>query len=243
MKTVYWSADFHSQINNQLIIPRIGESLFTHIKKEKKILADQQSLTYLVCPAASPSLKNIYRVKNEVKINFNYEENNTFGVEVNDNKLGGLLKQGFIKSLIHNRSIKDKNLSLQYDIILYCEDSLEVEQIHPWWERSEFARNTISIFGKLDISKWIRPIQPTFVCLKNNVTIEEGDALYYLKFNTDEKIKFVEFHTCSEIRSLIQAQTSLKFLKPLQKMSYIYNLFFKNKMNRRFLTLIKKNII
>lgn len=243
MKTVYWAANFKSPINSQFITPKINQCLFDYIKKNKKILSDKNSFMYLACPAATPSLKNIFRVQNEIKLDIQYGEDNTVSVIVNENKIEGPLKQGFIKSLIHNRSIKDRNMTLQYDIILFCEESLEVEQIQPWWDNTDFSRNTASVFGKFDISKWVRPIQPTFVCLKNEITIEEGDALYYLKFNTEEKINLVEFEMTPEIDRVIENQTAFKFLKPFEKMSSIYDIFIKNKINKKIFKLIKKNII
>ena len=242
MKTVYWATRLASEIDHVYLTPKLGESLFDYIKKDKKIFTEDWAKMYLSCPASTPSLKNIIRVKNEIKVNFFYEDG-SMTVTVNDDKIRGPLKQGFIKSLILSRSIKDKSLSLQYDLFLYCEESLEVEQIHPWLDNTEYSKNTASVFGKFDISKWIRPLQPTFICLNDNVTINEKDALYYLKFNTSEKIKFVEFNFTNKMGSYISSNTALKFMKPFEKLSSIYDLFLKNNINKKMLKLIKENLV
>jgi hypothetical protein len=242
MKTVYWAARLPGEINHIYLTPKLGQTLFDYIRKDNELFTEEWAKMYLSCPAASPSLKNIIRVPNEIKVNFFYENNN-MTVTVNDDKIKGPLKQSFIKNLLMNRSIKDKSISLQYDIFLYCEDDLEVEQIHPWLDNTEYSKNTASVFGKFNISKWMRPIQPTFICLSNNVTINENDALYYLKFNTEEKIKFVEFNFTREMENYISNNTALKFIKPYIKLSAIYDLFLKNKINKRMLKLIKENLV
>ena len=87
--------------------------------------------------------------------------------------------------------------------------------------------------------------------IKKDVTtidIKEGDALLYIKFNTSEKIKLIEFDD-AEFRQL--AERSPEYMcgtlkdhdENIISLQKCYDYFNRFKMKRRIMKLIKRNLI
>ena len=92
--------------------------------------------------------------------------------------------------------------------------------------------------------------KPVFQIKKDVTTIDikEGDALLYIKFNTTEKIKLIEFDD-SEFQRL--AERSPEYMCGTLKdhddniisLKKCYDYFNRFKMKRRIMKLIKRNLI
>ena len=115
--------------------------------------------------------------------------------------------------------------------------------MHPFLEDSEYARNTGQIVGEYNISKWYRPIQPTFYCYKDKIEIKEGDVLFYLMFRSEDDVKLKEYEMTSKMERAIYSNTSLKEYKAMKTMKYLYELFTLRKLDKKLLKEIKNNLV
>ena len=64
------------------------------------------------------------------------------------------------------------------------------------YDNNDYTNKTNTITASFDIGNWFRSAGNPVFRIKKDVTtidIKEGDALLYIKFNTTEKIKLIEF--------------------------------------------------
>ena len=126
------------------------------------------------------------------------------------------------------------------------EDGLEVTQTHAFLEDSDFVRDTITIPGTMDISKWYRPCEHSFRLRKGVDSFELGldETAFYLDFNTDKKIKFVKYEMSERLRELSKNCANSKFEKrKILQLSYYYGLFKSNNYKEQVLKEIRKNVL
>lgn len=239
-KTIYWNNSLRLPSSEFLTKPLI--TLRQHlIEKEKEKGSEDLMYGYLGCPAAAKTLKNIFVVRAGLDLKISFKENS---VNINTKKIKeGDNRQKFLSEFFFVRSFKDKVVTLQIDTLLYSEDSVHAMQMQPFLENTEFAKNTGSVVAEYDISKWLRPIQPTFYCYKDEIVINEGDVLFYIFIPAEENVKIVEFEKNQYIDNIVGSTTSLKFFKPKQTMKHIYDFFVSRSLHKKVLKHIKSNLI
>lgn len=243
MKTIYYSITNDPQLKGSMFnAPSIGQNI-NNVLKEKFRGTPDSMYGWLQCPATTKSLKNTFEITNNLPFDFQFKDDGTLEV-FTDGKPASKFKDEWVKLIWHLRSIKDKFASLNYNIFLFCEEDLEVEQHHPWYSDGEFAANTYQTVGGFNISKWFRPIQVTFIGKTNNkVSVKKGEPLCYLKFLTEEKIKFVEFEMTEKLHMIGANCTGLKFLDPFNSLSNLYKRFTALNFKKRMIEEIKNNLV
>ena len=101
-----------------------------------------------------------------------------------------------------------------------------------YYHDNGYTRSVDAICGSYDIGRWFRPgVRPLFQKKPGatSININEGDALMYVKFNTDEKIELVEFdaHELDQLgfHSPINACITLKNQLPPTPLHKAYEYF------------------
>ena len=104
-----------------------------------------------------------------------------------------------------------------------------IEVIPPVWHKNNFQNNINVIGATFDISKWYRPLEFAFEIIDNTqpIVIKRGDPLYYVKFNTLDKVKLVKQETTKKIEDIIIMCTQLKNYTPNNSMRNNYSLLHK----------------
>lgn len=186
------------------------------------------------CPAIIDDLKNIFVIKSPVDLNIIITDNN---VEIEGQSLE--FAQAFLggpqgKAGIHQ-------LGMGYNF--FAEKSLKVTQLPAYYDSNGFTENTHQITASFDAGRWFRTSgKPTFVFKPGNRTIslKEGEALMYFKFNTDEKVKLIEFEETPEMQKLANICATLKFhSQGISPLAECYEYFDRYNMRRRVLKAIK----
>jgi hypothetical protein len=126
--------------------------------------------------------------------------------------------------------------------IFFSESDISISQSPAFFHNNDFTNNTVLAVGEMNISKWYRPLQPAFFMKNDTVDIKVGDALYYVKFNTDEKIRFRHYDTNDKLNRYHQECTFLKEFKSNIGLKKLYSMFTKRNYNKKILTEIKKNL-
>jgi hypothetical protein len=242
-KNLYWSANIRTNKSSEfLTMPLI--TLKEHLISQRKDVEEFNEKImygYLACPAASISLNNIYVVRSGMDMDIKFTET---GVSYNTKKIKKAKERNaFLQQFVFLRSHKKKLVTLDLDLNVFSETPMHAIQMQPFLEETEFAKNTGSVVAQFDISKWFRPIQPTFFCYKDEIRIEEGDALYYLFIADDSKIKIKEFEMDEKLMNYQASNTNIKFFKENQALQYLYDFFTKRKIGEKILKRIKNNLL
>ena len=226
---VYWSC-----VNDEFMRMDEPFNVLREYKKDKNI----EDNLHLHCPAFKEILNNKFGVRSL------YE----YDITINRDKgtAQSSMGQAFFDEFFFQRSRDWSLMSMQTFIYFFTEEEgLEISQMGGFLEDTDFTKNSMVIPGKMDISKWFRPLELA-VKLRKGVDVlkvSQGEPLFYISFNTDKKIKFVKYKTTPKLVECKTNCTATRDNKPrLNKLSYYYGLFTKHNMSKRILTEIKKNI-
>ena len=204
-------------------------------KAIKEFLGD--NVSFLKCPVYRDAMKNVFSVGSWFNLKLNVDENG----------LRADVPQSFMDDYILTHSDKHKIYQVGQTVIFIAkDDSLKMTMEHPVMSDNSFSNSCSLINGTFDIGKYFRLISPAFYINKgvNSVSIKEGDALYYLRFHTEKKIKFVPFfmsekyeHIATSVKYSVSESLSNK------SMDLYYKIFKKQKIKKLLLKEIKANLI
>ena len=131
---------------------------------------------------------------------------------------------------------------------IFFADKLMATNLPAYYDNNSYTENTNALCGSYDIGRWLRPgVRPLFQMKpgKKRIDIKEGDALMYVKFNTDEKINLVEFdaHELDQLgfHSPVNACITLKNQLPPTPLHKAYEYFDNARMRQKVLKIIKRN--
>lgn len=240
---VYWSVlppnfDYSPVISNDEFFIRFKEPqpLYDSFKEiNTEDLAPNSNFKY--CPALRDLCKNTFRLQ----FPFDYKLNFSDGVR------SDLYDQKFFDTFVSVRHPPIRNYSLNLSYIFIAEKSLEIELTGCHFSDNDFANKTKMFPGKMNIGKWFRPLDCSFI-LKDNVTdlqLNRGDDYSYVKFLTDEPIEFKKFHPTEVISQIaVGNMNSRRYkLKPIEKLTYYYDLYKNAKYHNYLLKEIKNNLM
>lgn len=185
------------------------------------------------CPAFNYNLNNVYELKSIYNYNFFIE---------NDCLRSNLYDQNFFDKHVVIRNFKNKFFSFNNSYIFFTEEeSLETNFYeYPFLEDNNVTKRCIIVPGKFDIGKWFRNTEFAFYLKKdfNEFKIEEEEVYSYIRFNTKEKIKFIQFRFSNKLKEYQQDGFAINgFAKNFSK---YYKSF---KLKNKILEEIKNNLI
>lgn len=193
------------------------------------------------CPAFISYYKNVFIYRSPVDIDISHESGRyEWKTSLSDQKA--------IDNLVDVRDDSGM-LTLGMFSFFFCEESLIVEQLHPFFLDGDVASKCETICGSFDISQWFRPLQPAFRFRErqqpDEVSIKRGDPLYFIRFVTQRRVQFQQFKPCPELIDLSNQISEVKtstydFYKSLTN---YYEIFKIRRMHRRISDLIKKNLV
>jgi hypothetical protein len=205
------------------------------ISEFRKNYTDQDlDANFVVCPAFSKSLKNVFALQSLYNYNFEIVNNQ---ITSNSHNLD------FAEKHLMVRSIEKKIFSFtQYFTFFTDAKSLEMTVMPPFLEDNFVSSNCKVIPGTFDIAKWYRNIEFSFL-LKENINqfnISENDNYLYLKFHTDEKINFIQYRNNDLLVKYRNDVLNSRNFSKLKSLENFYNTF---KLKKLILEEIKKNIL
>jgi len=202
----------------------------------KEFLDDANEVGFLKCPSYKDYMKNVFAVGSWFDLKLNVE---TEGLSTN-------APQEFLNNYIKTHSDKRKVYQMLQTSMFIAEDaSLQMTQEHPSMSDNLFTKHCSIISGTFDIGQYFRLISPAFF-IKNGVDvvdIKENDTLFYLRFHTKKKIKFVPFfmsHKFEAFTRNCQKEMVGNTYKPLD---FYYKVFKKKNLKKLIIKEIKKNLL
>ena len=225
---VYWSYHPDSIPLNILSIP--PKLVINDIKDH--ISSDPDLSPYLKCPAFTNEFKNTYVIKSPLDFDINIDQRNH----------NQILPEGQPPyPRINCRSFKNKVYDIDISTLFFSEEDLEISLIPSSLHINNFTTYAKPFPGKFNIGKWFRPLMPTSKLILPHIKVKRGEVLFYIKFNTDKKIKFINFEFNKEIHKIAQECSYLKSYKSGYLFKDIYNMFTQIGYHKKLLKEIKKN--
>jgi hypothetical protein len=191
------------------------------------------------CPAVKEYLKNVFIVKSTYQYDFNWTGSDIAST---------MYDQKFFNNYIIARNVNTGLLSYTGNTPMFISESddLNMSLENPYLHDNDISRNLFVIPGKFNIGKHIpRPLELSCKFKKiGSVQINEGDALFYVRFFTQEKIIFKKFIFSENLKSItgkyLENKNYTKGIKPLQ---WWYDLVSRHNLKKHFLREIKKNLL
>ena len=241
MIKVYWT---------RAIAPGSGERHFISPLRFQEPIFLNKDIDYkeflgpelLHCPGIVEEMTKTVVIKSPVTVDLEYADDQNLKIHRQDPAFGQIFfghPQG--KNGIHQ---------LGFGYIFFADKPLMATNLPAYYHDNGYTRNVDAICGSYDIGRWFRPgVRPLFQKKPGtkNININEGDALMYVKFNTEEKIELVEFdaHELDQLgfHSPINACITLKNQLPPTPLNKAYEYFDNARMRQKVLKIIKRNVI
>ena len=197
-----------------------------------------QETEVIRCPATRDFLHNYYGLKSIY----------TYDIHMDDDKLWSeQYDQTFFNNHVNIRSKTSKTKCLSFIsrfIYFTDEESLLMSFEQPFLEDNSVNDTCIVFPGKFDIGKWFRPTDFAFrfKSKTNHFSVKENDIYCYLKFHTEEEIKFTQFRTSKAIFDFTLDVINARNNQPnkYRPLEYRYESFSTKNL---ILQEIKKNIL
>ena len=234
MKTVYWSKfNLLSEVNSQIFDLEPKPVHSEYVKKIGKPI--DSSSNWLSCPAVINYTKNTFFIKNPLDVSVRINANNTVDAKTPGSAM-----------LLGIRDFNEKSIVLDYfiNISLFSESVISVSQISPYME-DNLSKGSYLIPGKFNIGEWFRPLNASYFIKDKDVDfiLKKDDPLYYLVFDTDDKIEFKEFYYTDSLIEIVNSTVGLKRYKKNIPLMNLNDMFKEQKLDKIVLKEIKKGLI
>ena len=190
----------------------------------------------LRCPAIVDLYKKIFVIKATYDYEIKYDGKNI---------LSTYYDQDYFNNYIDVRNNEKGFLSYLDPKILFLseESSLVVETMAPFMhlENDSVER----IVGSYDIGKHFRGLEsPMWFSKPSTYCITRDKPMYYVKFNTTKNIIFKRFLITTQLNDMIENILSIRaFTKKQLALNFYYDFVEKYKYKRKYLQLIKDNLV
>jgi len=233
--TIYWAC-----LENEWVKADEPEKVLKRFYSSKGIQSVERNHPMALnhCPVFNQTLANTYAVKSIYDYSFKIQNNKCVSLDHG---------QRFFDEHIIVRSIDKKFFGYQNKYIFFTEeDSLIMNAYqHPIFEENEISKRCMIIPGSFDIGKYFRNLEFSFI-LKDGFdefVVKNNDVLYYLTFNTKEKIEFKQFRDVPELSAMMQSlrrADSFNLSRRVPTMDVWYDKF---KGKKWILNKIKENLL
>jgi len=193
------------------------------------------------CPAFKGFYENAYAFKSPKDIKIWLDENKSLNWLVEP-----FNPDSYLQDLCILRS--DKTFSINsLRCVFWCEEALIVEQIGTFSCGTDLESKTQLYCGAFDISKWFRPMETAYLFLngQNSVSINRGDPLYFVKFNTTKKVVLKPFRMTPRLGEVLETCGRLRNVDGLfhNKLSNYYDAFLRRGYKKEITNAIKGSLI
>lgn len=185
------------------------------------------------CPAFRNYFNNTFSIKSPYDYSFEVDSNGYVSTKDYD--------QDFFDRVFNIRSSDQKLVSIKMTSLNIIPDkSVEMSQLHPSFGIGDISRKSNIVPGVFNPYLHPRSLESAFWLNEGSYNINTGDDLFYIKFNTNEKIKFQRIFYNEEIMKLIESfYLQKEYTKSVWSLNKWYNYRQKSKITSRILDIIK----
>jgi len=176
--------------------PLLADDYMPFVNLSRHITSSRKGSTYLKCPAHTDFLKNtfVFCAPFDLNINVNVDTRTKSAGVFCDN-----IDQEIYQNIVDTRFILDAAskkvkypvLGIDWLTVLQSQEPCLLQVFPAFMHRNDFTEKTTLIPGEYDISKWTRPVETVFEVRSHNerIEIKRGDAIAYMKFNSEDTVK------------------------------------------------------
>ena len=233
--TVYWAC-----LEDEWVKADEPEKVLKRFYSSRQIKSMERSspMALNYCPVFNKTLENTYAIKSIYDYSFKIENDKCVSLDHN---------QKFFDDHIFIRSIDKKFFGYQNKYVFFTEeDSLMMNAYqHPIFEENEITKRCIIIPGAFDIGKYFRNLEFPFILKKefDEFIVKNEDVLYYLTFDTKEKIKFKQFQVVPELVDMMQSLRRADSFNLRQRVTTMDTWYNKFKGKKWILNKINENLL
>lgn len=196
------------------------------------ILQERTEANYTKCPAVSDYFNNIYVIRCPYDVTISYDrEHNAYKTD----KLG---QEWYNQTLlprfpiVKNGILVGACITLRINYLFVADQDVEIESMDVPVLSTPLTRNIKIIPGKMNIHRWVRPVDFTFEIQNLDIPLElkRGDPLFAVRFKTDKGTKLTHVDYSADLQTVTEACLSSKIYVPRKSLKYRYE------MAKRFLT-------
>ena len=236
MANVYWSFNAE-RLNAELLVEKPMNALVD--LKKNNYFEGVQMKDYSRCSALPEYFKNVLMIKSLCDFTLIHEVDVDGKVVITTNK-----SQKFFNDTIQIDTYEKEQqvIQMNWNWYFFSEEKIEISITPAFMHENNFTKNTTFLPGKMDISKWFRPIRPAFKMNTSEIDVKRGDALFYVHFNTDEKIDLKHFKWSGLIENYQSGCLHVKSLVERLSLKKLYDMFEKRNYKKKIMKEIKKNL-
>lgn len=234
---VYWSTVYPPEVYADYnMLYREPEPLISDIVGQR---GSENSHDFFACPAWHLHASNMFVVRGIIEANVAIKPD---GFAPLDDK-SQLSAQLF--SYMHPTRKGFRTILFDHRMLFFAEQPLVLATYPAYLHHSEVNSKLHYIPAAYDISQWLRPIQGTYEVREDvaSVRLKQDDALYYVKFETTEKIRLRRFQMTAELHAIVHGCVHYKLFRPRSSLAKVYEAFTQAKQDNRTLKLIKENLL
>ena len=239
MKTVYWAPWDQKDMLDEMFLG-YSEPVNVLQQLQSKINKENKMDNFLSCPAFKNVHKNTFMLKSPTNIDVTFTDKyikNNIPSHIPFNERTLVYKQ---PTLLGARTVR-----AAANWIFFCEESLEMESMHPFMHNTPVSNQGFYVPGAFNISQWFRPLEYAFQMWEgcDYFKINYEDPLMYVRFNTLEKVELKKFDLTPELLSMSMKCVRLKSYVRQRNLQKLYNIFTESKMHKQILKEIKTNLM
>lgn len=236
MKTVYYASFAPPEyIGSHYMLFQEPDPLLQLVAKERN--KQNKYENYIDCPAFQNSIKNTFVVRNAIDMSVQINNNGIYSTDINAPEAAS-----FWLRKPSSRNLPVVNFHLNY---IFFSNDVEITTTPAYLHNTDFQSKLTYIPGSFNIGKWFRPVEGAFESKSEilDLQFKKDDPMYYIKFHTEEKIKFVRFEFTLKLYQMSMGCMNYKKLKLHSSLLFLYNIFHKSLANKVIEREVKANII
>ena len=193
----------------------------------------------LACPAFKDTIKNTFIVKSTYKYTIDWD-----GARITS----PMYDRKFFETYLHIRDANSGFVSYRSPSPCFISESkdLNITESHAYFHSNDITNKSYTIPGYYNIGKHL--LRPLELAIKfkvpSSIRINEGDALYYIKFHTEEKIQFKKFVITPKIINLCGSLLNTReYTQNFKGIKWWYDLVAKHNYKNYIINEIKQNLL
>jgi hypothetical protein len=194
---------------------------------------------FIACPAFHKHAANTFVVRSTVDAHVGLTADGFTALDERSQLTGQLF------SYMHPTRKGYRTILFDHRMLLFAEHELTVATYPAFMHRSEVQAKLCYVPGAYDISRWLRPLQGTYEVPADtqSIRIRQEDPLYYLKFETADRIRFRRFQMVDELQQIAHGCVHYKLFRQHSTLDRVYHSFTQANLHGRVLKLIKENLL
>ena len=194
---------------------------------------------FFACPAFHLHMANTFVVRSTVDAHVGIVPEGFTALDERSKFTGQMF------SYMHPTRKGFRTILFDHRMLFFAEGPVTLATYPAFMHRGEVQAKLDYVPAAYDISKWLRPLQGTYEVREEvqSLRIRQDDPLYYVKFETTEKIRLRRFQMTQELHGLAHGCVHYKLFRPQSSLSKVYAAFTGSKLDKRTLKLIKENLL